>query len=365
MATLTAELEADLKTRPAPVPQANFPELSAEQTADGGFRRQRNWFTRHFGTGKDEFPVEPGRYVLAGNTGCGWNRRQQIVLRLLGLTEVVPFALLTGRDDDGWLIAPHGNNLQAQFATDRLNDFYRRTDPSFQGRGTSPTVIDTKTGLVVSNNYHLLSYEWETAWSAYHKPGAPDLYPVPLRKEIDLLNQQIFDDVNNGTYKQIFATNKAAAGAAKTVFEARLADYDFRLASRRYLFGPQITDSDVRLFQTLSSYDRGYRVGIVKLFGEENTVHLADFPNLWAYARDLFAQDFADEREQYFLGLLPGPSGEYQGRGGPGGGSDVPLPTGAEALATWQEPAGREHLTGSPFYTGPGGGGSYERWTFA
>lgn len=33
------------------------------------------------------------------------------------------------------------------------------------------------------------------------------------------------------------------------VFAARLADYDFRLASRRYLFGDQLTDSDVRLFQ--------------------------------------------------------------------------------------------------------------------
>ncbi|MDR1393291.1 MAG: hypothetical protein LBJ62_04910 [Bifidobacteriaceae bacterium] len=364
MATLTAELENDIKARPAPVPQGSFPELSAEQTTDGAFRRQRNWFTSHFGTGPGEFPVEPGRYVLAGNTGCGWNRRQQIVLRLLGLTEVVPFALLTGRDDDGWVIAQHGNTLRERFGTERLNDFYRRTDPNFQGRGTSPTVIDTKTGFVVSNNYHLLSYEWETAWSAHHAPDAPDLYPVPLRREIDLLNQQIFDDVNNGTYKQIFATNPAAAAAAKAVFEARLADYDFRLASRRYLFGPRITDSDVRLFQTLSSYERGYRPGIVRLFGEDKTVHLTAYPNLWAYARDLFAQGFADEREQYFLGLLPGPSGEYAKRGGLGGEGDN-LPSGAEALARWREPHGRESLTGSPFYSGPGGGGSFERWTFA
>jgi putative glutathione S-transferase len=338
--------------------------LTSEQTEDGAFRRQRNWFTAHFGTGEAEFPVEPGRYVLAGNTGCGWNRRQQIVLRLLGLEDAVPFALLTGRDDDGWLIAEHGNDLKERFGTNRLNDFYRRTDPNFLGRGTSPTVIDTKNGLVVSNNYHLLSYEWETAWAPHHRPGAPDLYPEALRKEIDLLNQQIFDDVNNGTYKQIFAGNQAAARVAKGVFEARLADYDFRLASRRYLFGPQITDSDVRLFQTLSSYDRGYRPGIVKLFGEEATAHLADFPNLWAYARDLFAQGFADEREQYFLGLVPGPSGEYLGSK-PLGSAGSSLPSGAEALAQWREPHGREGLTGSPFYSGPGGGGSYERWTFA
>ncbi|MDR0592164.1 MAG: hypothetical protein LBG60_02670 [Bifidobacteriaceae bacterium] len=364
MATLTAELEQDLKAKPLGVDQAQFPETTTEQTEDGAFRRQRNWFTAHFGGPDSQFPVEPGRYVLAGSTGCGWNRRQQIVLRLLGLTEAVPFALLTGRDQDGWVIADHGNSLRQDFGTNRLNDFYRRTDPNFQGRGTSPTVIDTKTGLVVTNNYHLLSYEWETAWAPHHRPDAPDLYPEPLRQEIDLLNQQIFDDVNNGTYKQIFATNRAAAAAAKAVFEARLTDYEFRLASRRYLFGPDITDSDVRLFQTLSSYDRGYRVGIARIFGQGQTVRLADFPNLWAYARDLFQQGFADEREQYFLGLLPGPSGEYLSRPGPG--SDAAdLPPGDEALAAWLRPHGREHLTGSPYYSGPGGGGSYERWTFA
>jgi putative glutathione S-transferase len=364
MAALTAELEQDLKDKPAPADKTAFPETNAEQTADGAFRRQRNWFTGHFGDGPDQYPVEPGRYILAGNTGCGWNRRQQIVLRLLGIGEdVVPFALLTGRDEHGWRIAAHGSRLQELFGTDRLNDFYRRTDPGFQGRGTSPTVIDTKTGFVVTNNYHLLSHEWETAWTAYHKPDAPDLYPVALRKEINLLNQQLFDDINNGTYKQIFATNPGAAQVAKTVFEARLADYDFRLASRRYLFGPALTDSDVRLFQTLSSYERGYRPGIVKLFGDANVVHVTDYPNLWAYARDLFQQGFADQREQYFLGLVPGPSGQYIDQGAFAG--DAVLPPAEEALAAWLEPHGREGLTGSPYYSGPGGGGSYERWTLA
>jgi putative glutathione S-transferase len=363
MATLTSALEADLHDKPQPVDRATFPETNVEQTPDGAFRRQRNWFSGRFGWGEaGKFTPEPGRYLLLGNPGCGWNRRQLIVLRLLGLSEAVPFVLLTGRDDDGWRVAKADNDLLGSFGTDRLNDFYRRTDPSFKGRGTSPTVIDSTTGLVVSNNYHLLSIDWETAWQPFHAAGAPDLYPEPWRQEINLLNQQLFDDINNGTYKVLFATNRAAAVAAKGIFEARLADYEFRLTSRRYLFGDFLTDSDVRLFQSLSSYERGYRVGIAALFGEADTVHLADYPNLWAYARDLFAQGFADEREQYFLGLLPGPSGEYSDRGG---WADTPLPPPAEALAAWQEPHGRESLTGSPLYSGPGGGGSFERWQFA
>ena len=363
MSTLTNDLEDDVRSKPAPIKTSAFPETNVEQTPDGAFRRQRNWFTRRFGTGEGQVAPEPGRFLLLGNPGCGWNRRQLITLRLLGLSEAVPFVLLTGRDEQGWRIASHGNDLEERFGTNLLNDFYRRTDESFQGRGTSPTVLDAQTGLVVTNNYHPLSLDWETAWAPFHAAGAPDLYPEDLRPEIDLLNQQIFDDINNGTYKVIFATSEGAALAAKTIFEARLADYDFRLASRRYLFGERLTDSDIRLFVSLSSYERGYRPGIAKIFGEENTRQLSDYPNVWAYARDLFAHGFVDDRELYFLGLVPGPSGEYIG------GSllvkDATLPTPQESLDAWHEPSGREALTGSALSSGPGGGGSYELWHFA
>ena len=362
MSTLNADLEADVRSRPAPAPRRSFPETTAEQTADGAFRRQRNWFTKRFGEAEDEVRPEPGRFLLLGNPGCGWNRRQLITLRILGLTDAVPFVLLTGRDEQGWRIAAHGNKLAEHFGTDRLNDFYRRTDPAFRGRGTSPTVLDAATGLVVTNNYHLLSLDWETAWQPFHSPGAPDLYPADLRAEIDLLNQQIFDDVNNGTYKVIFATSRGAAQAAKTVFEARLVDYDFRLATRRFLFGNRLTDSDIRLFVSLSSYERGYRPGIAALFGEDDTKRLTDYPHLWAYARDLFAQGFVDDRELYFLGLIPGPSGEFLGGSLLVG--EATLPTPAESLAAWQEPADRDGLSGSPLSSGPGGGGSYELWRF-
>ncbi len=363
MTALTPELEKDVQARPAPAPTGAFPETNVEQTPDGAFRRQRNWFTARFGDGPGQVRPEPGRFLLLGNPGCGWNRRQLITLRLLGLSDAVPFVLLTGRDEQGWRIAEHGNDLAERFGTNLLNDYYRRTDPDFRGRGTSPTVLDSHTGLVVTNNYHPLSLDFESAWKPFQAEGAPDLYPADLRQEIDLLNQQLFDDVNNGTYKVIFATSAGAAQAAKTVFEARLADYDFRLASRRYLFGDRLTDSDVRLFVSLSSYERGYRPGIASIFGEENTRRLQDYPNLWAYARDLFANGFVDDRELYFLGLVPGPSGTYLA------GSllvdKANLPTPEESLAAWREPSGREQVTGSPLYSGPGSGGSYELWQFA
>ena len=38
-----------------------------------------------------------------------------------------------------------------------------------------PALVDTKTGKVVMNDYHVMSLELETAWSQFHKAGAPDL----------------------------------------------------------------------------------------------------------------------------------------------------------------------------------------------
>ncbi|MGO1592012.1 MAG: glutathione S-transferase C-terminal domain-containing protein [Ancrocorticia sp.] len=363
MTALKASVEYELLNPPARDDSAKMPEVVSEQTPDGGFRRQRNWFTARFGQEDGQWPVEAGRYRLLGSVGCGWARRQLIVTRLLGLQEALPFVLLYGRDSQGWRISDSDGDVVQRFGTDRLNDFYRATDPTFAGRGTSPTVIDTVTGKVVTNNYHLLPIDLETAWKPLHKADAPDLYQADLRQEIDLLNQQLFDDVNNGTYKAIFAQSHNAALAAKRIFEARLADYNFRLASRRYLFGDRLTDSDVRLFQTLASFERNYRPGFVELFGQDDSIQISDYPNLWAYARDLFQNGLVDDREKYFLGLVPGPSGEYINKGVIRGETSY-LPTPEESLAAWLEPAGREGLTGSPLYTGPGGGGSYELWSF-
>ncbi|MDR1634970.1 MAG: hypothetical protein LBS27_08665 [Bifidobacteriaceae bacterium] len=359
--TITSDLEQNLQNRPFVEPLAR--QKTPEHTDDGTFLRQRNWFSQRFGDLPGQAPVEPGRYFILGSLGCGWARRQNIVLRLLGLQEAVPFYHLTGKDKDGWVISTADNDIRERFGIDHLNEFYRRTDPGFLGRGTSPTVIDGQTGKVVSNDYHVLPHDWEVAWAAHHRPGAPDLYPEDLRGAIDLLNQQIFDDVNNGAYKVIFARDQNAARAAFDVYYARLGDLNFRLASRRYLFGTRLTDSDVRLFQTLSSFERSYRPALATLFGEARTKQIWDYPHLWDYARDLFQQGFTDDAERYFLGWGPGPSGDYLpaiGFSAP----DYKLRPPEEVLAHWSEPVDRSQLTGSSLYSGPGAGGTADHWRF-
>ncbi len=334
--------------------------LMAAEVSDS-FHRQRNHFPARFGEGPGLIPVIPGRYRLVGSPECGWNRRQRIVRRLLGLEEALPIENLITRAEDGnWIIARRGGDLVERFGTRRLNDFYERTDPDFTGRGTSPTIIDAQTGLVATNNYHTLSLDLETAWKPFHTQGAPDLYPEDLRPRIDLLNQQLFDDVNDGTYRTIEAPTVEGARAAYGIFEARLREYDFRLASRRYLFGNRLTDSDVRLFQTISSFDRIYRPAMVARLGE-GVIRLPELENLWGYGRDLFQQGFVDEVELYYLTLVPGPSGNYLPDPLTFGG-ELPALSPKESLAAWRAPSGREELGGDSIAPGPGDGGSVTLW---
>ena len=66
-------------------------------------------------------------------------------------------------------------------------------------------------------------------------------------------------------------------------FYAALDILDERLSTKRFLFGDYVTDSDVRLFVTLSRLDIRYahQLGITK--------HpLFTYKNLWPYARDLY-----------------------------------------------------------------------------
>lgn len=332
-----------------------FPEKTVEQSPDGAFVRQSNRFRTRFGSGPGQLPVAAGRYRLLVSVGCGWSRRQLIVRRLLGLENAISVGYASHRGDDGWEFGDQPGGVDAVFQVPRLNELYRRTEPGYQGRGTVPTVADVHTGRVVSNDYHTLSIDFETAWKPLHRPGAPDLYPEDLRPAIDLLNQQLFDDVNNGPYKVLFAQSLQAAAAAKRVFEARLADLEFRLASRRYLFGERLTDADVRLFVTLASFDTNYRPRFPRELGP--VVRISDFPHLWAYARDLFATPgFIDEREQVGVGLRPGPDGRY--RRGFAEGEEQP----ADPLSPWLAPHGREALGGSPVSSGPGGAGTVELW---
>lgn len=235
--------------------------------------------------GSSGFRAEPGRYHLYISYACPWAHRTLIVRQLLGLDEVISFSVVDPvRDERGWAFREgpdHGPDPVNGFQY--LSEAYLRTQPDYVGRYTVPALWDRVTGRLVSNNFPDITIDFETQFNAFHRPGAPDLYPEPLRAEIDAINAVIYKDVNNGVYQAGFAGTQAAYERAVTALFARLDWLETRLATRRYLVGDQLTEADIRLFPTLLRFDAVY-VGHFKC----NLRRLVDYPNLWGYARDLY-----------------------------------------------------------------------------
>ncbi|TNY38484.1 glutathione S-transferase family protein [Thermomonospora catenispora] len=268
---------------------------------DGRFVRQPNRFTdRITADGSSGFPAEPGRYRLYVSYACPWAHRTLIVRRLLGLEDVIGVTVVDPiRDERGWRI-PGGDPVTgAEF----LSELYLATDPSFEGRYTVPCIWDTVTERLVTNDFPVITTMMETEFAAHHREGAPDLYPVELRPEIDELNALIYDTVNNGVYKAGFARTQEAYEEAIDALFATLDMLEERLATRRYLVGGRLTEADIRLYPTLVRFDPVYH-GHFKC----NLRRLVDYPNLWAYTRDLYSRpafrettDFDHIKRHYYM----------------------------------------------------------------
>lgn len=215
-----------------------------------------------------------------------------------------------------------------------ISEAYLTADPDYTGRFTVPALVDIPSGKVVNNDYFNLTLYFETAWKPYHKEGAPDLYPEDLREEIDKLNDIIFREVNNGVYKAGFARKQKAYDRAYNMVFNRLDWLEERLANQRYLFGDRLTESDVRLYVTLVRFDCAY-YPVFRL----NKKLLRDYPNLWAYARDLYqtpgfgdTTNFAAIKKHYHIDCFP--SNEF-----------AIVPNGPDE-SLWLTPHGREKLSG-------------------
>lgn len=263
-------------------------QFPTETAASGEFVRQEYSIRGRFSAdGSTPFPAQPDRYHLYVCLACPWAHRAIIVRRLLGLEEVISLSTIDPyRDERGWAFRDGPG-----YSTDPINGFqylsqaYLATNPGYEGRWTVPAIWDRKTGQLVTNNFPDITIDLETRFTAYHRPGAPDLYPNHLRAEIDAVNEVIYHDVNNGVYRAGFATTQEAYGEAVTALFARLDWLEDRLSRQRYLVGEQLTEADIRLYPTLARFDSVY-VGHFKC----NLRRLVDYPNLWAYTRDLYAR---------------------------------------------------------------------------
>jgi putative glutathione S-transferase len=308
----------------------------------GEFTRDSNYIgTRITADGRDGFPVEPGRYRLVVSRACPWANRAIIVRRLLGLEPVLSMGIAgPTHDARSWSFDLDPGGRDPVLGIERLQDAFLARFPDYDKGITVPAIVDIPTGEVVTNDYAQITLDLSTEWRAFHRPGAPDLYPVRRRREIDEVMRLVYEDVNNGVYRCGFAGSQRAYDRSYRRLFDRLDWLSDRLAGQRYLVGDTITEADVRLFTTLVRFDAVYH-GHFKC----NRQKLTELPVLWAYARDLFqTPGFGDtidflhiKRHYYEVHTDINPTGI--------------VPAGPD-LSGWRAPHWREALGGSPFGDG-------------
>lgn len=261
------------------------------EAGSGSFERKasvyRNWITPEGApgpTGDGGFRAEPGRYHLYVSYACPWAHRTLILRSLKGLKELVPVSVVNWwLGPEGWSFAPGPGVVPDPIHQARLlADIYRADGREFDGHATTPLLWDKRERRVVSNESAEIVRMFNSAFDGVGaEPG--DYYPAELRTEIDVLEERLYHQLNNGVYRAGFAkTQKAYERAAHGVFEM-LDELEQRLAERRYLFGRQLTEADVRAFVTLIRFDAVY-FGHFKC----NVRRLSDYPNLSEYTRDLY-----------------------------------------------------------------------------
>ena len=263
-------------------------ETVSEIDTNGYFRRQPNHFTTPFGDGDKDLKAEgSGRYRLVWAKLCHWSNRASIVRELEGLEDQISANMVGHAPHEknlGWEYVYNENNTDPILGDQFLSEAYYRADDDYQGRTTVPALIDTVTGKVVNNDYNWLTNYLEVNFRPWHKKGAPELYPVELREEIDKMNLWLFDNINNAVYRSSFSRSNEGHFDGVNTFYAAMDRLEKRLETNRFLFGDYITDSDVRLYVTLARLDIRY----TNQLGE--TKHpLYTYKNLWGYARELWA----------------------------------------------------------------------------
>ena len=265
-----------------PRQEAQFPRETGRR---GEFVRQASAFRQRVtADGSSGYSAAPGRYHLYVSLACPWAHRTVIVRKLKGLESVIGMSVVDPiRDERGWAFTDTpGCGPDTLNGFHFLSEAYHATDPTFDGRVTVPVLWDRESGRIVNNEsaevLRMLNREFDS-WGR----ADLDLYPEPLRAEIDAVNDEVYANVNNGVYRCGFATSQEAYDDAFDALFSTLDRLEERLAHGRYLVGDTMTEADWRLFTTLVRFDPVYH-GHFKC----NRRRLLDYPNLWAFTRDLY-----------------------------------------------------------------------------
>jgi glutathionyl-hydroquinone reductase len=129
-----------------------------------------------------------------------------------------------------------------------------------------------------------------TAFDAFIDPSLREiskpLLPIDRLRDIEAMNEWVYDTVNSGVYKCGFASTQEAYDTnIYTLFES-LDRLESHLAANKtpYLFGDRITEADIRLFPTIVRFDVAYYT----LFKCNLKMIRYDYPRLHGWLKNLY-----------------------------------------------------------------------------
>ena len=292
-----------------------------DSTLDGAFRRQASTIRNAL----PDTELEPQRFHLYAAWNCPWAHRVLLVLARKGLQDLVTVAYAEPRRTaDGWVYA---EGADAVYGVTALHYAYARVTPAYTGRITVPLLWDRLHDKAVSNESADLVRMLGTL------PGhGPNLAPPEKLDQIEAWNDKIYARLNNGVYRAGFARTQEAYEAGFQDVFATMDEIEAHLAANRYLCGDALTEADLRLFPTLARFDVAYHYAF-----KCNLRRLIDYPNLWGYARELYALPGVAETVKFDIYKL--------GYFSP---SELRNPLGIVPLGPeidWSTPHGRDSLT--------------------
>lgn len=262
------------------------------ESTGGKFERStsefRNWVTADGSagpSGKSGFQAQSGRYHLYVSYACPWAHRALIFRALKDLTDHISVSVVhPDMMEDGWTFATdfEGATGDTLFGSDFLRDIYIKADPNFTGRVTVPVLWDKAQNTIVSNESAEIIRMFNSAFNEI-TGNTDDYWPTDLREQIADINERVYETVNNGVYKAGFATSQDAYDDAVHPLFDSLAWLESILENNRFLAGDKLTEADWRLFTTLARFDLVYHTHF-----KCNHKRLTDYPNLWAYTRQLY-----------------------------------------------------------------------------
>jgi len=226
---------------------------------------------------------EPGRFHLIGSWTCPWSHRTTIMHKLKGLLQHIPLHMTGGNRVEGypanfgkpWLIPGSKKEII------HLHQLYTTNNPSHTGRATVPILWDEKQQCIISDESSKIIRLFNKI--NINKKNI-DFVPLKMFDQINKLNDEIYQDLNNGVYKAGFAQNQASYDLAIKPIFSLLSKLEGILSKQRFLLGETITESDWRLFVTLVRFDIDYHI-----HSRCTQNRLVDYPSLWAYTRDLYS----------------------------------------------------------------------------